>query len=73
MGKLRGTMDMVCPENRAGIPEDCDVFNNPWEFEPIDHVKRFPYSRLREVQGVLAGSAIPKRPLRNSHCETGIG
>jgi hypothetical protein len=51
---------MICPENGAGIPVDCDAFSNFSQSVPIDHVKSLPYSRLGQVEGVLAGSAIAK-------------
>ena len=31
-------MDMNCPENGAGIPENYDAFYNFFESVPIDHV-----------------------------------
>ena len=63
---------MICPENRAGIPVDCDAFSNFSQSVPIDHVKSLPYSRLGQVEGVLAGSAIAKPGWLNRDNETGM-
>ena len=54
-------MDMICPENGAGIPEDYDAFYNPGESEPIDHVKSLPYSRLGQDEGALTRSAMANK------------
>jgi len=51
-------MDMICPENGAGIPEDYDAFCNPGESEPIDHVKSLPCLRLGQDEGVVTRSAM---------------
>jgi hypothetical protein len=65
-------MDMICSENGAGISVDCDAFSNFSQSVPIDHVKSLPYSRLGQVEGVLAGSAIAKPGWLNRDNETGM-
>ncbi|HIG02598.1 MAG TPA: hypothetical protein EYQ66_15035 [Myxococcales bacterium] len=56
-------MDMICPENGAGIPEAYDAFYNLCESEPIDHVKSLPYSRLGQDDGALTRSAMENKEI----------
>jgi hypothetical protein len=54
-------MDMIRSKNGAGIAEAYYAFYDLCESEAIDHVKSLPHSRLGQVEGVSAGSAMAEK------------